>query len=101
MRRRGDSRGRRPPQELGRRVELARCTILVRAKARARSDLDAVRRHAETVLAEAEAAHAETEAYRAEIDANVDRIERAKTYAAERDKLSAGSTRRARARRRG
>ena len=62
---------------------------LVRAKARAESDLDAMRRHAETVLAEAEAAHAETEAYRAEIDANVDRIERAKTYAAERDKLSA------------
>ena len=61
---------------------------LTRAKARAESDLETMRRHAETVLAEAEAAHAETEAYRAEIDANVDRIERAKTYAAEKEKLS-------------
>ena len=62
---------------------------LTRAKAQAESDLETVRRHAETVLAEAEAAHAETEAYRAEMDANVDRIERAKTYAAEKEKLSA------------
>lgn len=61
---------------------------LTRAKAQAESDLETMRRHAETVLAEAEAAHAETEAYRAEMDANVDRIERAKTYAAEKEKLS-------------
>lgn len=61
---------------------------LTRAKARAESDLETMRRHAETILAEAEAAHAETEAYRAEMDANVDRIERAKTYAAEKEKLS-------------
>ena len=57
---------------------------VLRAKDQAESDLERMRRHTETVLAEAEAAHAETEAYRAEMDANVDRIERAKAFEAEK-----------------
>ena len=57
---------------------------VLRAKDQAESDLERLRRHTETVLAEAEAAHAETEAYRAEMDANVDRIERAKAFEAEK-----------------
>ena len=56
---------------------------LTRAKERAEGDLERARRQTEAALVEAEAAHQETEAYRAEMDANVDRIERAKTISDE------------------
>ena len=91
MRRRGDSRGRRP-QELGRRVELADAPS-VRAKARANRPRRVRRRRDRPPRPRRPPRPKRS----AQIDANADRIERAKTYAAERDKLPRDSTTRSRA----
>jgi hypothetical protein len=62
---------------------------LTRGKERAERHLERLRLQTELALEEAEAAHLETEAYRVEMDANVDRIERARAVAGELKALEA------------